>query len=197
MKKKTQDINFVRLTGALVSNPKVGFWHDILMTRFSLMVRNDQKKQQDTIEISCFGKWAELSGKVYRKGDRVKVAGRFKAIRYYNKTAGLMESNIIIIASMITPLSLSREVISYRYKRWHYVDEIEVKKAFYITIDTRVELIPRPIKRLLFFSKILQVETYWLYYCLKRRWEQRKKDKSKEVDEASQAQLDRISRQIR
>lgn len=170
-----QDTNFVRLTGTLYSNPQVGLWKDVLMTKFFLLVRNDIKNRRDIIEITCFGKWANFTGRVLRNGDGVKIAGRFKTLPY-RTTQSAIQHNTFIIAAMVEVLNLSWATISYRKKQWHAVDVIETQKACYTALDLGIARIPKTIRHLFFFSKSLQAEIYWRYCCF---IEKRKRRKSK------------------
>ena len=172
---KIQDDNLLKLTGTLLYNPQVGFWKDIKMTKFSLLVRNDEKRRQDIIEIACFGKWANMSGRVLRRGDKVSISGRLKTLRCYNK---MIENNTCVIANRVFTLNLSIEIRSARYKKWHYFDKMESRKMYDSLITTGVDIIPNPIKRLFFFSKTLQAEIYWRYWCFLDKRRQRKRAKS-------------------
>lgn len=170
-----QDINFVRVSGSLFGNPQVSVWKDTVMSRFSLLVRNVQKGREDIIEIACFGRWANFTGRVLRHGDRVKISGRFKTLPF-RTTKSAIQHNTFIIASMVELLNPNWEIISQRKKQWHRVDEIETQLSCYTAVALGIATIPKPIQRLFFFSKTLQTEIYWRYCCVvgKRR---RKKGK--------------------
>lgn len=168
MKTTTQDINGVHLIGKLVTNPKIGGLKNIFVCNFRLLVCNHLKDEKDTFQITCLGKWAEFAARVLQAGDRVNISARLTACSYYNQRTKTLEHYAKIVANQVLPLNLDSQVINQRYKRWGYFDVIKTRKAIKSLVDAKENIIPKPLKYVLFFSKDWQVNIYWLICCFKK-----------------------------
>ena len=102
------DLNVIALSGRLVRDPELKYLpNGTALVNASLAVNRRHKKDGEAreevtfVDMTCFGKTAEILAQYKKKGDQILVAGEIRQERWESKT-GEKRSKIVVIGNNIT-----------------------------------------------------------------------------------------------
>ena len=106
------DINKIVVVGRLTRDPELRFTpNGSAIVKFSIAigrsytVNNEKKDEVSYVDVTAWGKFAEMIGQYYKKGQRVAIDGKLQQSRW--EQDGQKKSKIEIVADNIQPLSFN------------------------------------------------------------------------------------------